>query len=144
MGAAAQLALTGFRDDPFKQVISISGIDLTGATFGFAIREYAGKTGSPLVPIVGTTTKGSEGVRLAGVDEDENGIPISLLEIIVTKAHMQSLPGPSTLATDNAQPVKLYYDLQITPANDPSSPWAENVEQTWLYGDFFVNGSANT
>jgi hypothetical protein len=134
--------LTSFRNDPFVLALMITGIDLTGASFGFAIRQYPDQAGTALVAITATGTLGAEGVRLVDVDHDADNIPISSLEIVVSKAHQQGLPAAGTVGAAVGDTLQFYYDLQITPANDPTTPWSEQ-EQTWLYGSYFVRGSAN-
>lgn len=140
MTVAAKQALRGFRNDPFYESFIFSGIDLTGASFAFAVRSYPDQAGAALISFSGTTTPGGEGVRLVEVDEDEDGIPESLIEVVATKAHMQALPA----AAEAGDPVVLYYELQVTPPADGETPWYDQIEQTWLYGDFILNGSANS
>lgn len=140
---AARQKLTGFRNDPFVATLVITGIDLTGAVMSMAVRQYPDQSGAALISIGNTSAPGDEGIRFISAEDDVDGIPESSIEIVITKAHMQALPAASPPLAEAGDPLEFYYDFQVTPASDPETPWTDNVEQTWLYGPFIVNGSAN-
>lgn len=144
MIVAQQQAWAAFRNRPFVRTIIVSGMDLTGASFAMGIKQYPDAAGSALVSIGTTSSPGAEGIRFAGVTLDADGIPESSLELFVTEAHINALPTYATDDADFGEPIRLFYDFVVTPPADAETPWTDNVEQTWSYGPFLVNGSATT
>ena len=140
---AAKLTLQGFRNDPFHATLRIGGIDLTGAAMALAVRLYPNQPGDALIEIEATDLAGAEGIRLVSVGLDDDGVPESWIEIIIAKPTIQGLPA-LTAGAEIGDPATFHYDLQATPAEDVSSPWTENIEQTLLFGPFIINGSANS
>jgi len=139
MMPSARLPLTAYRNDPFWATIVITGIDLAGAVMALAVRQYPDQPGAPLISVASGASPGAQGLRLVTVEIDDDGIPQSFVEIIINKATIQSLSAAPEIGDD----VEFYYDLQVTPAPDPTTIWTDNIEQTWTYGPFIVKGSAN-
>lgn len=137
MSRAARQEISVFRNDPMCLLLEVVGEDLTGAAFAFAVRLYPDAAGAALLgPLAATATKGAPGVRLVRVDVVDD-VPVSLLEIIDTKAHVQALPA----ATEAGADLTLHYDFGWTPLDDGSGLAA--VEVTRLFGSFVVKGSVN-
>jgi hypothetical protein len=142
MAFAGRITLRAFRNDPLRVTLSVRGVDLTGATFSFAVRQYPDQSGDALLgPLSNTTTTGQRGVRLVDVLTVDS-VPTSLIEIIDTKANMQALPAAAEVGSGSPAEVGLSFDFQWTPADGDEAGFAA-TEQTWLFGDFIVMGSVN-
>lgn len=139
MANAARQALRAFRNDPLHLVLEIVGENLNDANFAFAVKLDTDQPGSPLLgPLVNNDVAGDPGVRLVTVYFDDDGVPITVLEIIAEKADMQALRPGDLYGED----LPLVYDFEWTAAEADESDISP-VETTRLYGPFIVMGSVN-
>lgn len=144
MAFAKRVAIVAFRNDPLREVLAVVGYDLTDAQLRFCVRQYPDQQGDPLLeifndqldpdPVVSTST----GMRLVEVTEDADGVKTSVVEVIAVKSDMQLLPPGGERGED----LTLYHDLDWILGEDEAAPFAA-VEETVLYGDFILKGSAN-
>lgn len=143
MTFAQRAPITAFRNDPLRVTLEIE-LDLTGATVAFAVRQHPDQSGAALLSVSGSTLAvnaspaPAPSIRLVDVDTDDDGVTTSVIELRDTKAHMQALPAAAVQGDD----LSLYYDLQFTLATGVAAPFAAE-EETVLFGDFIVKGSAN-
>lgn len=147
MAEATRVALTAFRNDPLCLTVGIEE-DLTGATVKFCVRQYADQPGDPLLgPITGTGLAVSlepiaTGIRLVEVTFDDDGVPLSVIEITDTKAHVQALPSAFDAGEERGSDLTFHHDIERTLSEEAAAPFSA-VEQTKLFGDFILKGSAN-
>lgn len=126
-----------FRRDPLYLLISVIGYDLTASSPAMAVRLYPDAPGDPLLLLEATGWAGADGIRLVEVIVDDDNVPTSVLEVIASKATMSEMPLPGELGSD----LTLYYDFQWTPPLEGSG--ITPVEETVMFGDFIIKGSAN-
>ena len=138
MANAARQALKVFRNDPMHLVLEIVGENLNDANFSFAVKLDTDQPGSPLLgPLSNNDVAGDPGVRLVTVEFDD-GVPITVLEIIAEKADVQALRTDDLQGED----LELVYDFEWTAAEADESDISP-IETTRLYGPFIVMGSVN-
>lgn len=143
MTFAKRQAFPVFRNDPLCLTFELVGADLTEATARFCVRQKPDQEGDALLEVEGVDLIEDDvplvsGIRLIEVTEDDDGVFTSILEITSTKEEMQALPA----AAEQGQDLTLFYDLEWQLSEAVSAPFAA-VEETILYGDFIVRGSAN-
>lgn len=135
-------ALKGRRNDPLHLMMTAIGVDLSGATMRFAVKQDQDNVkpadqAAPLLALTMTATPGAQGVRLVDVNTGSDGIAVSRFEIVALKAAMQALPN----AAESSADLRLYYDFDWLRAPDDSG-WSM-LEQTVMYGPLILEGSAN-
>jgi hypothetical protein len=143
MSIAKREPFTGFRNDPLRETLEVIGVNLTGGLARFCIRQRPDQEGDALLEVEGEDFIEDDeplvsGIRLIEVTEDEDGVFTSILEITSTKEEMQALPA----ASEQGRDLTLYYDFEWQVSEEEAAPFAA-AEETILYGDFIVRGSAN-
>lgn len=146
MAFGQKVTLPAFRKDPLQFVMAVEGYDLTGATMTMTVRLRPDAPGDPILLLGTVTVAGDQGIRVAEVTTDADGVTSSTLEILVPKAAFIAAMAPyqaiPPLSTEFGGQVVLAFDFQwlLAAAPDPS---ITNVEETVLWGDLIIMGSVN-
>jgi len=97
---AARLDLSVWRnDDLYEFPIRVRGVDLTFATMTMHIRLRRDTPGLPLVALAKVTNGNAEGLRVAGVAQ-EDGVPVTDLRVRLNKSTRQALPYAGEIGDD--------------------------------------------
>ncbi|MCP4025669.1 MAG: hypothetical protein GY736_05065 [Sphingomonas sp.] len=129
--------LRAFRRDPLQIVLHVVGVDLTGVPVRYAAGFYPDIDPAFRSLTLGPTdTPGDDGARLVEVVRIR-GLPVSVVEIIASKALMATLPAAGEIGAD----LPLAHELAIDrlPINDGLTP----VETTLFTGTLTIKGSLN-
>jgi hypothetical protein len=124
------------RADRGKQLLrqfTVTGLDLTSATFRAAVRAYPDAPGDPIIalPLVTNTDNGMKFVSV----ETVGGVPVSLIQMQISAATMALASYPAGKAGTPGDPVVFWlgnWDLNITPSS--------GIEEVYLRGAFQVDG----
>ena len=112
---------------------TVTGLDLTSATFRASVRAYPGASGDPIIalPLVTNTDNGMKFVSVETVE----GVPVSLIQMQISAATMALASYPAGKAGTPGDPVVSWvgnWDLDITPVG--------GIEEVYLRGAFQVDG----
>lgn len=129
--------LSAYRRDPLQIVLHVVGVDLTGVAVRYGVSIFPdADPASRLLTLGPTAEPGADGVRLVEVVR-VRGLPVSVIEIIASKARMAALP-PSSIPD---RPMPLSHELEVDrlPIADRLTP----VETTLFTGTLTIMGSIN-
>lgn len=110
--------------------IHIRGLDLTGIVMRAQVRLGGDVPGAPLVDLQTVTNANAEGLRLIEVT-DENGLPVSHVEMVINETTLERLPYSGEIGS----PTPLAWDWQITLAGR---------KQRIAKGEFVITGDGVT
>lgn len=135
---AAKIPLTAFKRVPFVEddgaTFVFFDMDWSTATFAMQIRQKQGDTSTPLVSL-SNAPAGSEGISVTVVPDYTYYDPkaqqsftgeASLVLIQIDEATLEGL----ALGTPSDCPVRLHYDLHVTPSGKP--------KRVAVYGSFDI------
>lgn len=129
---AAQGDLRVERWTPVDMTIPFIGVDFTGATASMQVRQYPDAPGTADL----TLTDANPTDQGLSIDVTfENGIPTSILRIIIDEETIEGLMPFPVNGTEPGSEIKLAYAVHITP---PSKP-----KRRWLEGSFIIIPGAN-
>lgn len=115
------------RTKAVRRIISVTGLDLTSASFRAMVRLYPDAPGDPILdlPLVTNT---DDGMKFLSV-ETVNDVPVSLIQMQVAAATMASDPPAAPIGKTS---VNFAWDLCITPSG--------GIEEVYARGVFQVDG----
>ena len=118
-----RLDLTVQRWTQFVYLIDFEGIEFINTSYAMQVRLYRDAPGSPLLSLV-TAAAGAEGISTQNVTVNEDGVPVSTIQIRINET---TLEGLLLNAGKPGEDVRLVYDLHITGGGFPKTRWLQGA-----------------